>query len=140
MLRAPLVLRRSSKRAVPASPERVEKRRPYLDSAEPRIIAVDACNEIVGFADAGTGRDDDMPGELELYSIYTLQRTHGTGLGDALLKAALGNFPAYLWVLEANARARAFYAKNGFQPDGKRKLLSPDWAELPGMRMVRSGI
>ena len=108
-------------------PERVEKRRPHLDSAQPRIIALDASDEIVGFADAGTGRDHDLPGEFELYSIYTLRRTHGTGLGVALLKAALGDLPAYLWVLEANARARAFYAKNGFRPDGKRKLLSPDW-------------
>jgi len=121
-------------------PERVERRRPYLDSAQPRIIAVDENNEIVGFADAGPGRDDDLPGELELYSIYTLSRTHGTGLGGALLKAALGNLPAYLWVLEANLRAQAFYAKNGFQPDGTRKLLSPDWEELPEIRMVRSDI
>ena len=36
-------------------PERVERRRPYLDSAQPRIIALDANNEIVGFADAGPG-------------------------------------------------------------------------------------
>ncbi|WP_026537296.1 GNAT family N-acetyltransferase [Arthrobacter sp. 9MFCol3.1] len=121
-------------------PERVEKRRPYLDSAEPRIIALDKGNEIVGFADAGRGRDDDLPGELELYSIYTLGRTHGTGLGEALLRAALGDLPAYLWVLEANPRAQAFYAKNGFQPDGTRKLLSPDWEELPEIRMVRSDI
>ncbi|MEY9776990.1 N-acetyltransferase family protein [Arthrobacter sp. MW3 TE3886] len=121
-------------------PQRVEKRRPYLDSAEPRIIALDKSNEIVGFADAGTGRDDDLPGELELYSIYTLGRTHGTGLGEALLRAALGDLPAYLWVLEANPRAQAFYAKNGFQPDGTRKLLSPDWEELPEIRMVRSDI
>ncbi|CAH0318501.1 GNAT family N-acetyltransferase [Microbacterium sp. Bi128] len=121
-------------------PLRVEKRRPYLDSAQPRIIAMDESNEIVGFADAGTGRDDDLPGELELYSIYTLRRTHGTGLGVALLKAALGDLPAYLWVLEANVRAQAFYVKNGFQPDGTRKLLSPEWEELPEIRMVRSDI
>ena len=117
-----------------------EKRRPYLDSAQPRIIALDESNEIIGFADAGAGRDDDLPVELELYSIYTLRRTHGTGLGVALLKAALGDLPAYLWVLEANVRAQAFYAKNGFQPDGTRKLLSPEWEELPEIRMVRSDI
>ncbi|WP_028276704.1 GNAT family N-acetyltransferase [Arthrobacter sp. I3] len=121
-------------------PERVEKRRPYLDSTQPRIIAVDESNELVGFADAGTARDDDLPVELELYSIYTLRCTHGTGLGVALLKAALGDLPAYLWVLEANVRAQAFYAKNGFQPDGTRKLLSPEWEELPEIRMVRSDI
>ena len=121
-------------------PERVKKRRPYLDSAQPRIIALDESNEIIGFADAGAGRDDDLPVELELYSIYTLRRTHGTGLGVALLKAALSHLPAYLWVLEANVRAQAFYAKNGCQPDGTRKLLSPEWEKLPEIRMVRSDI
>lgn len=117
---------------------RVESRRPYLDSTQPRIIALDAKNEIVGFADAGPGRDEHHPQELELYSIYTLNRTYGTGLGAALLNAAIGDSPAYLWVIEANPRARAFYAKHGFHPDGKRKLLPPDWYELPEMRMVRS--
>lgn len=118
-------------------PERVQKRRLYLASAQPRFIALDAGNEIVGLADAGPGRDEDPPNELELYSLYTLKRTHGTGLGAELLKAAIKDSPAYLWVLEANPRARAFYAKNGFHHDGKRKLLSPDWWELPEMRMVR---
>jgi GNAT superfamily N-acetyltransferase len=118
-------------------PERVKRRRPYMDSAQPRVIGLDARNEIVGFADAGPGRDEDRPQELELFSIYTLSRTYGTGLGAALLKAAIGESSAYLWVLEANPRAQAFYSKNGFHPDGKRKLLPPDWHELPEIRMVR---
>lgn len=69
--------------------------------------------------------------------MYTLRRTYGTGLGAALLKAAAGEAPAYLWVFEANLRAQAFYATNGFRSDGKRKLLPPDWHELPEIRMVR---
>ncbi len=118
-------------------PERVERRRPYLDVPDPRIIAVDANNEIVGLADAGPGRDDDGPVELELYSIYALRRTHGSGLGAALLSAAVGESPAYLWVLEDNPRAFAFYRKHGFRPDGTRGLLPPEWEELPEIRMVR---
>ena len=119
-------------------PERVERRRPFLDSPDPRIIAVDADNEIVGFADSGPGRDDDRPDELELYSLYTLRRTYGSGLGAALLKAAMGDASAYLWVLEDNPRALAFYWKTGFRTDGIRRVLSPDWHELPEIRMVRS--
>jgi ribosomal protein S18 acetylase RimI-like enzyme len=118
-------------------PERVERRRPFLDSSDPRIIALDANNEIVGFADSGPGRDEDWPEGLELYSIYTLRRTHGTGLGAALLKATIGDAPAYLWVLEDNPRALAFYCKSGFRTDGTRRVLSPDWHELPEIRMVR---
>jgi ribosomal protein S18 acetylase RimI-like enzyme len=118
-------------------PVRVEGRRPYLESPDPRIIAVDAANEIVGFADAGPGRDEDRPEELELYSLYTLRRTYGTGLGAALLKAAMGDSAAYLWVLEDNPRALAFYWKSGFRTDGTRRMLSPDWHELPEIRMAR---
>ena len=119
-------------------PERVERRRPHLDVPDPRIIALDAGGEVVGLADAGPGRDEDGPEELELYSIYTLRRTHGTGLGAALLRAAIGESPAYLWVVEDNPRALAFYLKHGFRPDGKRGQLPAEWESLPEFRMVRS--
>lgn len=121
-----------------AIPERVDRRRAYLDVAEPRIIALDANNEIVGLADAGPGRDEDGPVALELYSIYLLGRAQGKGLGTALLNVAVGESPAYLWVLEDNARAQAFYRKHGFRPDGKRSLLPPEWETMPEIRMVRA--
>ena len=118
-------------------PERVERRRPYLASSDPRIIAVDANNEVVGLADSGPSRDEDGPEALELYSLYALRRTHGSGLGAALLNAAIGESPAYLWVLENNSRALAFYLKHGFRPDGGRGQLPHEWEELPEIRMVR---
>jgi len=118
--------------------ERTEQRRPYLrEATDPRIIALDEVGEIVGFADAGPGRDADRPQERELFSLYTLRRTYGSGLGAALLEAALGGSPAYLWVLEDNPRARVFYARHGFAPDGVRMLLPPEWEELPEIRLVR---
>jgi GNAT superfamily N-acetyltransferase len=121
-----------------AIPERVERRRRSLDVSAPRVIAEDASGEVVGFADAGPGRDQDGPVPLELYSIYTLRRTYGTGLGAELVAAAVAKLPAYLWVLEDNLRAQAFYLKHGFRPDGKRSLLPPEWENLPEIRMVRS--
>jgi GNAT superfamily N-acetyltransferase len=120
-------------------PERVERRRPFLAVTDPRIIALDSNNEVVGFADAGPGREADAPEALELYSIYTLRRTYGTGLGAALMQAAIGSRPAYLWVLEDNPRALAFYLKQGFLPDGQRNTLPPEWEDLPEFRMVRQG-
>lgn len=118
--------------------ERVQRRRRFLGDSAPRIVAEDMNGDIVGFSDAGPGRDDDGPVALELYSIYTLRRTYGTGLGAALLAAAVGEMPAYLWVLEDNPRAHAFYLKNGFRPDGRRALLPPEWENLPEIRMVRA--
>ncbi|MFF1384595.1 GNAT family N-acetyltransferase [Arthrobacter sp. NPDC058288] len=118
-------------------PERVEQRRQFLAAPDPRLIALDDSNEVVGLADAGPGLDADGPEQLEVYAIYILRRTYGSGLGAALLHAAVGDAPAYLWVLEDNPRARAFYLKHGFRPDGERKLLPPEWEELPVIRMVR---
>lgn len=127
---------RARRRAIP---ERVERRRKHLAEPYPRIIAVDGAGELVGFADAGPGRDQDNPVPLELYSLYTLRRTYGSGLGSALMAAAIADLPAFLWVLEDNPRAHAFYLKHGFQPDGKRSLLPPEWENLPEIRMVRTG-
>ena len=118
-------------------PERVERRRAFLDTHEPRILAFDADNQLVGYADAGPGREEDAPEALELYAIYTLRRTYGTGLGAALVRAAVGSGPTYLWVLENNPRALAFYLKQGFRPDGKRNTLPPEWEALPELRLVR---
>jgi len=76
---------------------------------------------IVGLATAGPGRDDDAPVALELYAINVLRRAHGTGLADELMAAAVGDRAAYLWVLEGNGRARAFYRRHGFADEGGRK-------------------
>lgn len=117
--------------------ERIAQRGPYLASQDPRLVAHDEAGEVVGLADAGKARDPDMGGIPELYRIYTLSRTYGSGLGSQLLQAAIGDAPAYLWVLEDNQRAKAFYRKSGFIPDGARKTLMWEGVELPEIRMVR---
>lgn len=42
------------------------------------------------------------------------------GAGQALLDAATGDRPAYLWVAADNPRAHAFYRRNDFVDDGSR--------------------
>ena len=76
---------------------------------------------IVGMITAGPPRDDDAPVPLELYAINLLRRTHGSGLADELMSRTLGDRPAYLWVLEGNDRATAFYRRHGFTDEGGRK-------------------
>jgi ribosomal protein S18 acetylase RimI-like enzyme len=76
---------------------------------------------IVGMVSAGPPRDDDPPVPLELYAINILRRAHGTGLADELMARAIGDRAAYLWVLEGNARAIAFYRRHGFSDEGGRK-------------------
>lgn len=76
---------------------------------------------IVGMATSGPARDDDAPVPLELYAINVLARGHGSGLADELMAHAVGDRPAYLWVLAGNGRAAAFYRRHGFTDEGGRK-------------------
>jgi len=45
------------------------------------------------------------PVDFELNHLYTWQRTHGTGVGQALFDVAVGSTTPYLWILHGNARA-----------------------------------
>ena len=100
----------------------------------PRTLAL-VGDEIVGWACVGPGRDDDSPAPEELYALYVREAWHGTGLGARLTRLLLGDRPAYVWVLEDNARARAFYARQGFTPDGRR--TRDDRLGLWDIRMAR---
>jgi ribosomal protein S18 acetylase RimI-like enzyme len=92
-----------------------------LVDGPPRVLAEDG-GEIVGFAVAGPSREEEPVTPQELYAIYTRAAYWGTGLGQALWEAVRPAEPCSLWVLEDNARARAFYRRNGFTADGARKL------------------
>jgi ribosomal protein S18 acetylase RimI-like enzyme len=76
---------------------------------------------IAGMATSGPPRDSDPPAPEELYAINVLARAHGTGLADDLMAYAVDDRPAYLWVLEGNARAISFYRRHGFHAEGARK-------------------
>ena len=117
--------------------ERVQRRRAFLNGTDPHFLAHDGAGSVVGFAESGPGRDEQRPCTVELYRIYTLAGTHGSGLGSDLLEACISDAAAYLWVLDENPRAQAFYAKHGFRPDGARKRLPAAFDELPEIRMVR---
>jgi ribosomal protein S18 acetylase RimI-like enzyme len=93
---------------------------------------------IVGMATAGPGRDDDAPVPLELYAINVLRRAHGTGIADDLMAVAVGDRAAYLWVLEGNDRAQAFYRRYGFVDEGGRKP-EPD-TYVVEIRMARGDV
>jgi len=66
----------------------------------------------------------------EVYAIYLAPAAWSTGTGRALMAEALAALRAggyqhvVLWVLTGNARARRFYAKAGFAPDGATNTLT----------------
>jgi ribosomal protein S18 acetylase RimI-like enzyme len=65
----------------------------------------------------------------ELYTLYVVPAHWSTGVGRALTDAALDGLRAagygrvVLWTLTDNARARRFYDKAGFAPDGATNIL-----------------
>ncbi|MDP9182967.1 MAG: GNAT family N-acetyltransferase [Actinomycetota bacterium] len=91
-----------------------------FDEGIGRTFAAFDDDAVVGMSVAGRCRDEDREGQEELYAIYVLPSHWGAGVGQALWEAS-APFTS-LWVLEANARARAFYARNGFRPDITKEI------------------
>ena len=92
------------------------------DGSSDNLLAWSSDGRLLGFSSTGTGRDpdDDLP-PLELMALYVRASAYGTGLGHALLAAAIGGSPDYLWVLARNLRAIRFYERQGFRFDGAAK-------------------
>lgn len=100
-----------------------------------RTVVAERLGEVVGFASAGApiSPEDPPPADTELFMIYLLAEHHGSGAGQALLDAVVGDRPAFLWVATQNPRAQAFYLRNGFALDGLEK---PD-ERVPSFRESR---
>ena len=88
-------------------------RHALVSGSEVRVAQDNA--DLVGFASVQPA-SGDVPAHL--HSLYVRRSLWSTGLGQRLLDAVLGDEPATLDVLRDNARARRFYARNDFVPDG----------------------
>ena len=71
-----------------------------------------------------------LAGEVgEVYAIYVAPDWWSTGTGRLLLEAAMARLAtagyrrAVLWVLDTNTRARRFYEKAGWAPDGAANTM-----------------
>ncbi|GAA3642227.1 GNAT family N-acetyltransferase [Microbacterium awajiense] len=104
-----------------------------------RIVRVaEADGAIVGYGFAGPALGEpgaEPPRDRQLYGLYVAAIHHGTGVGQSLLDAVLGDDPAVLWVAARNPRAIAFYERNGFALDGEEQ--TDPIAGIVDARMVR---
>lgn len=110
------------------------------ETAAPAIAA--PAGEIVGYASYGperglngaprTRRDSPHSRDsrrAELYALYVTPGWWSTGTGRALMHQVLEetrreDYPRIiLWVLARNARARRFYERAGFRPQGRSHVL-----------------
>jgi ribosomal protein S18 acetylase RimI-like enzyme len=102
-----------------------------------RLTVADRDGEIVGFTYVGPSETD---GAVELYAIHVVPELVGTGIGRELMANALeqlkeiGGERAVLWVLEENDRARRFYDRGGWVPDGGTRVEAVSGQPVPQLR------
>jgi GNAT superfamily N-acetyltransferase len=100
-----------------------------------RLLLLEA-PEPAGFAAFG-------PDTGLLYALYLLPEVWGRGLGRLLHAevvrelAASGLAEAVLWVLATNERAKAFYAREGWAPDGGSQTEDFGGVTLEELRFSR---
>ena len=110
----------------------------------------EAGGRVVGWLSVGPYRADageEVPGPScgEVNAIYALPSEWGLGVGRALMTHGLeelrrrGLRPVLLWVIEGNERARRFYARAGFVPDGPVVGYDVGGVTLPEVRYRRDG-
>lgn len=106
----------------------------FDDPGNPPTLGAFDGTDLVGWARAGTPRDDDAPCDVELWSLNVARRARGTGVARRLLDHAIEGRHAYLWVVAGNARALRFYEREGFVTDGDRRWEPTDQTHELRMR------
>lgn len=110
------------------------------------LVAAAEGGGITGFASFGPSRDDDTDPQVtgEVFAIYADPAAWGTGTGSVLMGGAvaalarLGYAEATLWVLDANERARRFYALAGWTEDGGTKTDGSRGFDITEVRYRRT--
>lgn len=124
----------------------VERRRAWwersIDEGGHAVLVAETGDGVVAFASAGASREDGSDGEV--YAIYALPEAWGTGAGHGLMAAAVdalreaGFREATLWVLDDNPRARGFYEREGWAPDGATRTADVLGSTITEVRYRRS--
>ena len=113
--------------------QRTELWTTFLDEGRGELWVAEAHECVVGFIALGSSRDEDRQGETEIYTLYVAPAWWRTGIGSALMARVRMDAPVSLWATQGNERARAFYARHGFVPDGATEAGH----HLPQVRLVR---
>ena len=108
-----------------------------------RTLVAENQAELLGQTTYGTSRDANAaPTVGEVRSLFVRSSAWRAGVGTALMSRALGELAAMgfaevtLWSFADNARANAFYRRQGFSPDGNERREEV-WAEVLELRFRR---
>ncbi|MFD7297326.1 GNAT family N-acetyltransferase [Streptomyces sp. NPDC059897] len=127
--------------AMSADEDAPRRRDRFRSPANPvdNLVATDTTGAVIGWAALGPLPE---PASGELLALYVLPDRIGSGVGRLLLDAvrsratARGFHRLDLWVLAANTRARRFYERSGFTPDGAERTETYDGVPLQDVRYV----
>ena len=106
--------------------------------APKRRFVTELDGEVVGTVTFGAGREDN--GLAEIQSIYVLPEQWQKGQGSALFRAVCerakeAGYPGlYVWTLEGNGRAKAFYEAMGMTATGESREFEIAGAYLPEVK------
>jgi ribosomal protein S18 acetylase RimI-like enzyme len=100
------------------------------------VLVAEVGGRVVGFVTAGASADPDATAAGEIWDLWVDAASRSQGVGTHLLAAALDGLAArhraaLVWVLDVNARGRAFYAREGAVRDGLSRT-----SDIPGGRMT----
>lgn len=113
----------------------------HLPSPPPeRTWVAEQGGRVIGLTHLGPSHDPDVPEAAELYGMYVAPEALGTGVGRALMTAAMEWFrsgpwdEAILWTLPGDHRAARFYRSWGWEPDGAVKSGHTPLGDLDEVR------
>lgn len=118
----------------------------FANPGSSRALVAKVKSEIVGIAsitDAPAGWEEHYgftpsPAARQLDRLYVAGEYQGTGLADALFTNVDDGRPMYLWLIDANERARRFYRRRGFTDLDEQHSASESWGHVGMHRMLRS--
>ena len=117
---------------------------PLLRAESSRLVLALENGKPIGVSTYCAARDEKMKGWGEIVSLYLLPTHYRKGIGTKLFSAVVaelmseGYSDIYLWVLENNQTARAFYEKNGFVCNGDINADNVGGRAVNELRYIRT--
>ena len=120
---------------------RVWKERLETPAHNQRVSVAEDASGLIGFICAYSGHDPVWGSYID--NLHVAYRVHGQGVGRALMRDATDwlqhtqpDAGVWLWVMEANTGARAFYERLGASNAGTSDLPDPGGGSAPNCRYV----
>ena len=122
-----------SKRQVHKSQINIQNK---IENGDRLFIYEDESDNIIkAYSFHGKSRDGDKKDEYEIYAIYVQPEFTRMNIGSILLNEIENQAKRdccdelLIWVLDKNEKGKSFYWKNGFEEDGKTKLVE-NWNQI----------